>query len=57
MADLRFEAADISTAGQRVFELAGDSTDPGDYYYVAATFNATGGTAGTMSFLIHYVVN
>ena len=57
MTDLRFEAADINTAGQRVFELAGDSTDPGDYYYVAATFNATGGTAGTMSFLIHYVVN
>ena len=57
MADVRFEAADLNTAGQRVFELAGDSTDPGGYYYVAVTFSATGGTGGTMSFLIHYVVN
>ena len=57
MADVRFEAANIDTAGKKVFELAGDTTDPGGYYYVAVTFNATGGTAGTMSFLIHYVVN
>ena len=38
MADVRFEAADLNTAGQRVYELAG-------------------GTAGTMSFNIVYVVN
>ena len=57
MADVRFEAADINTAGQKVFELAGDATDPGGYMYVAVTFNATGGTAGDMSFLITYVVN
>lgn len=57
MADVRFEVADLNTAGQRVYELAGDSTDPGDYYYVAVTFNATGGTGGTMSFNIVYVVN
>tara|TARA_R100000329_G_scaffold33242_2_gene30891 strand:- start:4899 stop:5381 length:483 start_codon:yes stop_codon:yes gene_type:complete len=57
MADVRFEAADINTAGQQVYELAGDSNADEGYYYVAITFNATGGTAGDVSFLIHYVVN
>jgi hypothetical protein len=57
MADVRFEAADINTAGQKMYELAGDSSDPGGYYYVAATMAAAGGTAGDMSFNIHYVVN
>jgi hypothetical protein len=57
MADVRHEAADINTAGKKAFELAGASTDPGGYYYVAVTFNATGGTAGDMSFQINYVVS
>ena len=57
MADARFEAADITTCGQKVYTIAGDSTDPGGFYYVAVTFNATGGTAGSMSFIIEYVVN
>ncbi|BAQ86327.1 hypothetical protein [uncultured Mediterranean phage uvMED] len=57
MADVRFEAADINTAGQKMYELAGDSTDPGGYYYIAATMAAAGGTAGTMSWNISYVVN
>ena len=57
MADVRFEAADINTCGQKVYTIAGDSTDPGGFYYVAVTFNATGGTAGSMSFIIEYVVN
>ena len=57
MADVRFEAADINTAGQKMYTLAGDSSDPGGYYYVAATMAADGGTAGDMSFNIHYVVN
>ena len=57
VADLRTEAADINTIGAKVYENAGASTDPGGYYYVAATFNATGGTAGDMSFIIEYVVN
>ena len=57
MADVRFEAANINTAGQKMHELAGDSTDPGGYYYVAATMQAAGGTAGDMSFNILYVVN
>jgi expansin (peptidoglycan-binding protein) len=57
VADLRTEAADINTIGTQLWENAGASVDPGGYYYVAATFNATGGTAGDMSFIIHYVVN
>lgn len=57
MTDVRFEAADIDTAGQKVWEMAGDSSDPGGYYYIAATMAAEGGTAGTMSFNIQYIVN
>ena len=57
MADVRFEAANIDTAGQKMWELAGDSSDPGGYYYIAATMAAAGGTAGTMSWNISYVVN
>ena len=57
MADVRFEAADINTAGQKMYELAGDSTDPGGYYYISATMAADGQTAGDMSFNIQYVVN
>ena len=57
MADVRFEAADINTAGKTMWEMAGASADPGGYYYIAATMAAAGGTEGDMSFNIHYVVN
>jgi len=57
MTDVRFEAADLNTGSQKLWELAGDSTDPGGYYYVAITFDATGGTAGTLAWNINYVVN
>ena len=57
VADVRTEAADINTIGQQIWEDAGQSSDPGGYYYVAVTFNATGGTAGDMSFIINYVIN
>ena len=57
MTDLRFEAADINTAGQQLWQLAGDSEDPGGYFYIAASMAAAGGTAGDMSFNIHYVIN
>ena len=57
MTDVRFEAANITTCGDKVYTNAGDSSDPGGFYYVAVTFNATGGTAGSMSFIIEYVVN
>ena len=57
MTDVRFEAANIDTASKKMWELAGDSSDPGGNYYVAATMAAAGGTAGTMSWNIHYIVN
>ena len=57
MADVRFEAANIETAGKKMYELAGDSTEPGGYYYIAATMAADGGTIGTMSWNITYVIN
>ena len=57
LADVRHEVANLTTTGQKVWELAGDSSDPGGYYYVAITFDATGGTAGTLSWNISYVVN
>ena len=57
LADVRHEAANLTTTGQKVWEIAGDSSDPGGYYYVAVTFNATGGTAGTLAWNINYVVN
>jgi len=57
MADVRFEVANIDTSRKKMWELAGDSTDPGGYFYIAVTFAATGGTAGTMAWNISYVVN
>tara|TARA_R100001129_G_scaffold164747_3_gene131055 strand:- start:840 stop:1319 length:480 start_codon:yes stop_codon:yes gene_type:complete len=57
LADVRHEVADLNTCGQKMYELAGDSTDPGGFYYIAATMSAAGGTIGTMSFIIHYVVD
>ena len=57
MTDVRFEAADLNTGSQKLWELAGDSSDPGGYFYIAITFNATGGTAGTLNWNINYVVN
>ena len=57
LADVRFEDANLNTGSQKLWELAGDSTDPGGYFYVAVTFAATGGDAGTMNWNIHYVVN
>jgi len=57
IAEVRYEAANLNTTGQKMYELAGDSSDAGGFYYVAATMTATGGTAGDMAFIINYVVN
>ncbi len=57
LADVRHEVANINTCSQKMYELAGDSTDPGGFYYVAATMAAAGGTGGDMSFIIHYIVD
>ena len=52
-----FEARDINKCGQRVFEDAGQSTDPSTYYYIALTFDAAGNSAGDLSFQIQFVIN
>jgi hypothetical protein len=43
--------------GQRVWQDAGQSSDPGGYYYVALTFDAAGDTAGDLSFIIEYTID
>lgn len=55
--EFAFEARDINKCGQRVWEDAGATVDPKDYYYVAVTFGAAGNQAGDFSFQIEYVVN
>ena len=57
MTDVRHEVATINTVGQKLWEIAGLSSDPGGLLYVSITFAATGGTAGTLSWNINYVVN
>ena len=57
IAELRYEALGLETTGQRLHVQAGDTVDPGGYYYIAATFDAAGGSAGDMAFMIQYVVN
>ena len=57
MADVRHEVATINTVGQKLWEIAGLSSDPGGNLYVSITFAATGGTAGTLSWNISYAVN
>ena len=48
LAELRYDAADLNTTGPQLYTMAGDSTDPGGFYYIAATFVAllSGLTAG-----------
>ena len=55
--EVAFEARNINTMGQRVWEDAGDSTDPGGHYLVGIETDAAGDTAGDLSFVITYVVD
>ena len=57
LAELRYEAADLNTTGQQVWELPDQSPYPSGPYYLAPPFNATGLTAGDMAFIVEYVVN
>lgn len=55
-----FEARNINVCGQRVWEDAGDSSQPSDaQYYLAVTVQAAAATAaaGDMSFIVEYVVD
>jgi len=55
--EVAFEARNVNTMGQRVWEDAGDSTDPGGHYFIGLETDAAGDTAGDLSFLITYVVD
>ena len=49
LTDVRFEAADLNTGSKKLWELAGDSTDPGGYFYVALLLMQLVVTAGNIS--------
>ena len=55
--EVAFEARNVNLMGQRVWEDAGDTTDPGGYYLIGLTFDAAGDTAGDLSWLITYIVD
>tara|TARA_R100001460_G_scaffold33548_1_gene65603 strand:- start:272 stop:769 length:498 start_codon:yes stop_codon:yes gene_type:complete len=55
--EVAFEARNINAMGKQVWEDAGQSSDPGGYYYIGLTFDAAGDTAGDLSFIIEYIVN
>tara|TARA_X000001382_G_scaffold83599_1_gene59160 strand:+ start:7464 stop:7967 length:504 start_codon:yes stop_codon:yes gene_type:complete len=55
--ELAFEARNINLMGQKVYEDAGDSTDPGGHYLIGIESQAAGDTAGDISWLITYVVD
>jgi len=54
-----FEARDIAVCGQKLWQDAADTADPGGAYYVALTIStaAATGAAGDLSFIIEYVVD
>lgn len=58
-AEYRWEAANITTCGNKLWEDAAASADPGGQYYVAMTASAGAATAaaGDISFIIEYVVD
>ncbi len=54
-----FEVRNINVCGQRVWEDAGETTDPGGQYYLSLTVQAAADTAvaGDLSFIVQYVVD
>ena len=55
--EVAFEARNINLMGKKVWQDAGDSSDPGGHYLVGIETDAAGDTAGDLSFLITYVVD
>ena len=53
--EVAFETRNINAMGQKVWQDAGDSSDPGGYYNVGLKFDAAGDTAGDLSWLITYI--
>ncbi len=56
--EVAFQNRNINTMGQRVWEDAGDASDPGGHYYLAITVGdeATTPAAGDMSFAVEYQI-
>lgn len=54
-----YEARNINACGQKVYEDAAATSDPGGFYYVAASVStaAATGAEGDLSFIIEYVVD
>ena len=55
--EVAFEARNVNKMGQRVWEDAGASSDPGGHYFVGLETDSAGDTAGDLSFLITYIVD
>lgn len=56
--ELRYEAANISTNGDKLWELAGDTSNPGGEYDIAFTAGTvSGGATGTISFQVYYTID
>jgi hypothetical protein len=55
--EVAFEARDHNKTGQKVWQDAGLSVDPGAVYFVGINFPAAGDTAGDLSFIIEYTVS
>ena len=55
--EVAFEARDHNKTGQKVWQDAGLSADPGVVYFVGISFPAAGDTAGDLSFIIEYTVS
>ena len=55
--EVAFEARDHNKTGQKVWQDAGLSSDPGLTYFVGISFPAAGDTAGDLSFVIEYTVS
>ena len=55
--EVAFEARGVEKMGQKVWEDAGQSSDPGGHYLIGLIFDAAGNAAGDLSFLITYVID
>lgn len=56
-AELRFEAANIDTLGDKLWENAGDSSNPGGHYDICLTAEAGFSNAFTCAFQVVYTID
>lgn len=52
-----FVTRNIDKCGQKVWQDAGDTSDPGDEYFLCLTFDAAGNQAGTVAFQVTLAVD